>query len=128
MTRFIEGEPAVLETATNTPLPYATALHPIAVTPTVVQFIPSGEYITRDELPLFATATNNPLPYVTLFQVFASAAVRNVQLIPSGEVIKRLVATATNKPLPNATLVQLFVVIELLFNTQFIPSREYAIP
>jgi hypothetical protein len=34
-------------------------------------------------LPILLTATKVPFPYVTEFQVFASVAVRAVQVVPS---------------------------------------------
>ena len=86
MTRFMEGEPAVFETATYTPLPYATALQPIKDTATEVQVIPSADVMTRPE----ATATNKPLPYVTLDQAYCSTDCK-VHVMPFVEVMTMLV-------------------------------------
>ena len=63
------------------------------------------------EVPLLLTATKKPLPKVTDVQAFATAAVRDVQVIPSGDVMTRYVPvllTATNKPLPKVTELQRF--------------------
>jgi hypothetical protein len=58
-------------------------------------------------VPDDATATNDPLPYVTLSQVFASAALLAVHVIPSRDVMTLLVPipsweTATKVPFPYA--------------------------
>src|SRR5687767_270814 len=58
-----------------------------------VQFIPSGEVITLSvTLELLATAINNPSSstHVTSRHARSVATVREVHVVPSGEVITRL--------------------------------------
>ena len=90
-------------TATNRPLPYVTlrqdlfgegAARAVQVTP------PSSLVITR-LVPFVDTATNRPPPNVTSVQVFASAAVRVVQVTPSGLVTTRFKSPVA--PAPTAT-------------------------
>lgn len=53
-----------------------------------VQVVPSVDVITRFNTPSWLTAQNKPNPgdQHTEFHVFAAAAVRAVQVMPSGEV------------------------------------------
>ena len=83
-----------------------------------VHEIPFVDVMTRFPVPLSATATNNPfgllvgVPKATARQPIPGVGVvRNVQLIPSGEVMTELfepseMETATNNPLPYATASQ----------------------
>jgi hypothetical protein len=92
--------------------------------------IPSGLVITRLPLPPLLTATNKLLPltvpYVTDCQALAAAAVRIVQVSPSGLVITRsnpdeAKPTATNKLLPYVTPYQLLSAADIWL-VQVIPS------
>ena len=63
ITRLFTVPLAVVETATNTPLPYVTEVQVLsAALVRIVQVIPSGLVITRFPVPVAATATNSPFP------------------------------------------------------------------
>ena len=69
-------------TATNMPFPNVTEVQELAGTLRGVQEMPSVLVITRF-VPVGLTATKVPFPKVTPFQLFASAALRAVHVVPS---------------------------------------------
>ena len=108
ITRLLPVE----ETATHTPLPYATDCQPLAsapVTPVQVEPLSLLRITWSKEAE---TATHTPLPYATDIHI-AFAPMESelegsteVQVIPSGLVITRLlpvIPTAIHTPFPYAT-------------------------
>ena len=84
--------PPEIETATNSPPPYASEPHDLETEEDrVVQVMPSEDVITWSAQPLQVpeVATNNPPPYVTACQprVVGEGATPEVQLMPSVEYI-----------------------------------------
>ena len=74
-----------------------------------------------------ATATNSPPPYVTDAQALSAGLVRDVHVIPSGDVITRLPvpeeATATKMPFAYVTIFQLLLAA-LVRDVHVIPSGD----
>ena len=73
--------------------------------------MPSGDVMTPDDLPSLFTATKRLLPKVTEVHVSAVAADREVQVMPSGDVMTRdapFLLTATKRLLPKVTEYQMF--------------------